>query len=60
VSSEVAAIVLSEAVVLTGTHAIETNWSLDDKRKGGRNEAEMKEKFYPLHSILGDKLRLKL
>jgi hypothetical protein len=53
-------IVLSEAAVFTGAHTIETDRSLDDKRKGGRNEAVMKEKFYTLHSILGDKLRLKL
>jgi hypothetical protein len=60
VSRVAAVIVLSEAVVFTGAQAIETDGSLDDKRKGGRSEAVMKEKFYTLHSILGDKLRLKL
>jgi hypothetical protein len=60
VSRVAAVIVLSEAVALTGTHAIETDRFLDDNRKGGRNEAVMEEKFYTLHSILVDKLLLKL
>jgi hypothetical protein len=60
VSRLVAVIVLSGAVVFTGAQAIEADGSLDNKQKGGRNVAVMKEKFYTLHSILGDKLRLKL
>jgi hypothetical protein len=60
VNSVAAVIVMSEAVVFTGSHAMEKDGSLDDKRKGGRKRAAMKETFYILHSILDDKLHLKL
>jgi hypothetical protein len=51
-------IVLSEAVLFTGTHARQKTESLDDKRK--ERSGEEREQFYTKLSILSDKLNLKL